>query len=765
MYKIVNKSVERIDVYEKVTGKAKYGADLNCGSQLYAKTVYSRYPHAKILKIDTKEAEGLEGVIMVITAKDVPGNNIMFGKFPVLAQNEVKYIGDGVAVVAAESKEIAEKAAKLVRVEYEELPGVFDLEEAKVENSKRVHSEIENNFIEHSHHLLRSGDVEKGFKEAEVILERTYRTQFVDQAYIEPEAVIVLPDPYKIGVEIHGSIQNPYTIRENVATVLGLKINQVRVIQSTIGGSFGGKDESVMLMAARCAVIALKTGRPVKMVLTREESFLESSKRHPFQANYKIGAKKDGSIVAVENKVYVQGGAYNNKASFANWRASIHAAGPYTIPHIKTDIYGLYTHTIYGGAYRGFSAPQMVFATESLIDELAEELKMSPQEIRLKNCLKPGDEMGTGQILLPGKIPAPLEKMIREICRKTDFESKRKKYIQEREGFNPLKKGIGLSCTFRGAGLGGEGIDTASATVTIDIDGSILIQSGLVEMGQGMRTAHAQIVAEVLGVSLDRITFGNTDTAVTMDSGATVASRGILAGGNAMLIAATELLQRLHQQASIMLNCNIENLISENEFIFNKSKPDKKLTFEEVVKECLKGQGLSLSAQGWYNPGPEKLSPETGRGKAYPTYSYGTAVAELRVDVQTGKINVEKITAAYEIGKAINPQIAKSQFYGGILQGVGYAIMEEMRTKDGYLKTKNFDDFLIPSSADMPEMEVTIYESDDPVGPFGAKSVGELGIELIAPALANALYNATGKRIRELPLNLERVLLGKTLKK
>jgi len=407
MYKIINKSVKRIDAYEKVTGKAKYGADLNLTHQLYAKTVYSKYPHAKILKIDTREAERLEGVVAVITAEDVPGNNIMFGKFPVLAKDEVKYIGDGVAAVAAESREIVEKAVRLIKVEYQKLAGVFNIKEAIDKNNGKVHSEIEDNLIEHSHHLLRSGDIEKGFKEADVILERTYQTQFVDQAYIEPEAIIVIPDPYKVGVEIHGSIQNPYSIRTNVATVLGLKINQVKVVQSTIGGSFGGKDESVMLMAARSAIIAMKTGRPVKMVLTREESFLESSKRHASKAKYKIGAKRDGTIVAVENNVYTQGGAYNNKAMFVNWRASIHAAGPYAIPNIKTDIYGVYTNTVYGGAYRGFSAPQIVFANESLIDELAEELNISPQEIRIKNCLKPGDELEQDKFYFPVKYPLP----------------------------------------------------------------------------------------------------------------------------------------------------------------------------------------------------------------------------------------------------------------------------------------------------------------------------------------------------------------------
>ncbi|MFW6409594.1 MAG: xanthine dehydrogenase family protein molybdopterin-binding subunit [Halanaerobiales bacterium] len=766
MYSEIKNSSNRVDGYEKVTGKAKFGEDLNFGNQLYAKTVYSEYPRAKIIEIDTSRAEAMEGVEIVITADDVPGDNEMFGRFPVLAEDEVKYIGDGVAVVAAKSKEIAEKAVRKVEVKYKKLPGVYNIDEAK-NNKELVHEDKEDNIIEHSHHHLRHGDVEKGFAEADVILERSYKTPFAEQAYIEPEVIVALPDPYRQGLEIHGSIQNPYSIRQNVASVLNLKLSEVKVIHSTIGGSFGGKDESVMMMAARSGVIALKTGRPVKMVLSREESMKESCKRHAYELNYKIGAKKDGTIVAIEDKIYTQGGPYNNKAMFANWRGSIHAAGPYNVEHIKTDYYGVYTNTIYGGAYRGFSAPQTVFGVESLIDELAAELDMSPREIRLKNVLKPGDEFATGQKFgsNPSDIPAPLKEMIEDTCQRADYDKKIKEYNEFNDDNSPFKKGIGIACTIRGAGLGGEGIDTAGATLTIDQDGSIHLQTDLTEMGQGMRTVHSQIAAETLGVSLNRFTFDNTDTSVVMDGGPTVASRGTLAGGQAVRLAGKKLLKRLHQVAAYKLGCEANKLISKDDKICHQNDENLNISFEKVVQAALEEKGLSLSAQGWYNPGPEELDEKTGKGNAYPTYVYGCAVTEITVDTATGKIDVDKITADYDIGTPVNPQQAKGQIYGGLMQGLGYGIIEDLKDKNGYLEVDNFDEFLIPGIKDIPEFDIKFYDSNDGFGPYGAKSVGELGIELVAPSINNAFFQATGRRIREIPLNLERSLLGRDLSK
>ncbi len=765
MYNEIKKPKNRLDGYEKVTGQAKFGADLDFGNQLYAKTVYSEYPRAEIINIDVSKAAELEGVVDIITAQDVPGSNEMFGRFPVLAQDEVKYVGDGVAVVAAESKETAAKAVSLVEVEYEELEPVLNMKEAVQNESELIHKDKNDNIIEHSHHLMRKGDVEQGFQSADVILEKTYYTPFVDQAYIEPEVIIALTDPYKTGIEIHGSIQNPYSIRQNVAKVMDLNISQVKVIHSTIGGSFGGKDESVMMMAARTAILAQKTNRPIKMVLTREESMLESCKRHAYELNYKIGAKKDGTIVAIEDEVYTKGGPYNNKAMFANWRGSVHATGPYRVDNVKTDYYGVYTNTIYGGAYRGFSAPQTVFASESIIDELAYKLDISPKEIRLKNCLRPRDTFATGQKFGPGEIPAPLEQIIDETCQKADYDRKRDEFTEFNKNHEEIKKGIGLSCTIRGAGLGGEGIDTAGATLTIEQDGSINMISDLTEMGQGMRTAHAQIAAETLGVTLDKFTFVNTDTSMIMDGGPTVASRGTLAGGQAVLTAAQKLKTRLKKAATQKFECNLEDIKIEKDIIYNTNHEAETIKFEELVSYCLNELGLSLSAQGWYNPGPEKLDEETGQGKAYPTYVYGCAVTEITVDVKTGKVNVDKITAGYDIGTPINPQQVKGQLYGGLMQGLGYSIMEEFSEKEGYLKTTNFDDYLIPSFKDLPVIDIKLFDIEDNFGPYGAKSVGELGIELVAPSVTNAYYDATQKRVREIPLNLERTLVGKSLSK
>lgn len=766
MYNEIKKSSNRLDGYEKVTGKAKFGADLNFGNQLYAKTVYSEYPRAKIVEIDTEKAKEIKGVVEIITAKDIPGKNEMFGRFPVLAKDEVKYIGDGVAVVAAESKEIAKKAAKKIKVKYQELAGVYSIKES-LNKKKLVHEDKKDNIIEHSHHLMRAGNIEEGFEKADVIIERTYRTPFAEQAYIEPEVILAVPDPYRQGIEFHGSIQNPYNIRETVAPVLNLNLSQVKVIHSTIGGSFGGKDESMMLIAGRTGVIALKTGRPVKMVLSREESMKESCKRHSYELNYKIGAKKDGTILAIKDEVYTQGGPYNKQAMFANWRGSVHATGPYRIENVKTDYYGVYTNTIYGGAYRGFSAPQTVFGIESLIDELSEKLEISPKEIRLKNVLRPGDKFVTGQEFGSdsSEIPAPLLEMIKDTTRRAKYDKKIKEYNEFNKKNKKVKKGIGISTTLRGSGLGGEGIDTAGATIIIDQDGSINLHCGLTEMGQGMRTVHSQIAAETLGVSLDRFSFSNTDTSINMDGGPTVASRGTLAGGKAVILAGEKLLRRLHKVAAEKLGCEEQKLISNNDKIYHQNNKDIELSFEKTVKIALKEKGISLSAQGWYNPGPEEISEETGRGNAYPTYVYGCAVIEITVDTETGKVDANKITADYDIGTPINPQQAKGQLYGGLMQGLGYSIIEDLKDKKGYMDADNFDEFLIPSIKDMPEFDISFYESDDSFGPYGAKSVGELGIELVAPAIANAFAQATGKRLREIPINLERGLLGRDLSK
>lgn len=762
-YTQINRPVKRNDGWAKVTGAMQYGDDIHAYRQLYAKCVYTRYPNAIIERIDVDKAASVPGVVDIITAKDIPGDPVMFGRFPVLVDTHAKYIGDALAVVAAEDQKTAAYAASLVHVAYAQiLKPVTTSEEALKADAPLIHADKDDNYIEHASHHLELGNAKIGLEQSDIVLERTYRTQFVDNGYIEPESVLVEYDMTNDTILVRGCIQNPYNIRSAIHTVLGMRINQVRVIQTAIGGSFGGKDESIMLISARAAIIAMRTRRPVKITLTREESFTASAKRHPFTSSYRVGLKRDGHLHAVESVHYAQGGAYNKQAMFANWRASIHAAGPYAVPHVSTDVHGVYTNTIFGGAYRGFSAPQVVFCVESLIDECAEAVGMNPARFRLLNCLKPYDVIPSGQCLDPAYMPANLKDLITMVCEKTSFETQWERNKEKQTG-NGIVDGIGLSATYRGVGLGGEGIDTGAATVTIDEDGYVKVHSSFTEMGQGLSTALCQITAEVLGISTELVSWAPNDTAANMDAGPTVASRGVVAGGNAAKSASETLRHRMAEIIAHDFGCSVDDLQFRESRIFCLADPSKSIPFGEAARRCLKQAGISLSAQGWYSPGPQPFDPRTGQGQAYPAYLFGATVAQISVDQATGLITVKQLTSAIELGKAINPQIVRGQFIGGAIQGMGYALMEEMDCGDGYLHTLNFDNFLIPTAMDIPKVDIILSERDEHVGPFGAKGIGELGIEMIAPAIANAYANATGKRIRELPLNLERVVLGHAL--
>lgn len=762
MYKYIRRDLPKVDVIEKVTGKARYAGDLKFDGMLYAKTVYSQHPHAKILHIDTSQAEAIPGVVAVLTERDVPGDNTLFGGYHVLTGDKVRYIGDGVALVVAEDPVTAAKAQKAVIVEYEPLPAVFTIDEALAPGAPVIHDFAPDNVVENSRQHLRKGDVAVGFAEADRIIERTYETQFVEHAYIEPEAVVAVPNPFDRSITVYGTMQNPFAARSGVADALGWSLSQVRMVQSILGGTFGGKDEIALLLTSRAAVAAVHTGKPVKLVLTREESFVESSKRHPYRLQYKVGVKNDGRITAIEAVVIAQGGGYNNKCQFTNWRAVLHASGPYRIPHIKTEVFGVYTNTIYGGAMRGFSSPQTIFGNESLMDEIAAELGLNPLEIRLINALRPGDTTPSGQALGPDAIPAPLPEMIHDLAVQTEFLRKREEYARSRNC--SIQRGIGMAVAIRGAGLGGEGLDATGAMVSVQADGSVTILSGLTENGQGLKTAHSQIVAEILGIAIDRIVYPNADTLTIPDGGPTVASRGTMIGGKAMAMAADDIKAKLLRVAGKMLQAAPESLQIQDEMIFLKANPERAVSYVDVVAEA-KSIGEMLTSLQWYSPGLAVLDHHTNQGEAFPTYVWGAVVAEVEVDMETGKVQVTKVTSAHDVGTAVNPQAIRGQVYGGIVMAQGMGVLEEVEEEDGLVQSLNLDEYLIPTSMDIPEMEVVIVETDDPFGPFGAKSLGEPATEIPAAAIANAVAHATGKRIRHLPCNLERVLLGHKLTK
>ncbi|MGM0603219.1 MAG: xanthine dehydrogenase family protein molybdopterin-binding subunit [Bacillota bacterium] len=758
-FEYVNKGVKRVDAYEKVTGKAKFGADLEFADMVYAKVLRTEYPHAKIKKIDISKAEKLPGVVGVYTAEDIPNN--LFGVIvqdqQVLAKDKVVLAGDGVAMAAARTEEEAAEALKKIEVEYEELPGIFDPVDSRAEDALKVHENKEDNQV--IHHPLRKGDVEKGFEKADIILEREYTTQFIEHSYIEPEAVVAVPEDQNHLVSIYGSIQNPYATRTAVAAVLNTDLSKVRVIQNHIGGSFGGKDEVVSAMAARAAVMALKLKKPVKMVNSREESITESYKRHPYQLKYKVGAAKDGKLTAMEIEAVADSGGYACQTPFVTWRSVVQATGPYEVENVKTDTYGYYTNNPYTGAMRGYGSPQVIFAQESLMDELAEELSISPAEIRLKNMYRQGSVTASGQKLDTHTVS--LEEVMKKAMEKSNYKEKYLKYSKEQKG--DIKKGIGLAVSFRGCSLGAEAIDAAASLIQINKDGSVAVYSGLAENGQGLKTIFSQITAEVLGITMENIDYMEIDTTFTPDSGSTVASRATLIGGNSVKDAAQKLKATIDAFCADKFDLDLDAVDIREGFIYD-GKGNRLATFEDIVGE-MGNQGIMLSAYGWYKGPAISWDEEKGCGNPYFTYVYGCQIAEVEVDTGTGELAVTNMTAAHDVGRAINPANVKGQIYGGVLMGLGYGIMEEVEVDKGKIKNTNLDEYLIPTIKDMPDIEPIIVENPDPDGPFGAKSIGEPTLELGSAAIANAVALAAGRRVRSLPLNLERVLIGKALHK
>ncbi len=754
---IIGTRVERVDAFDKITGRAQYGADYNLPGQLFGATKYAEYPHAEIVSINIDKAKSMPGVMAVLTHNDIPGKKtfgVVVDHQQPLCVDKVRFLGDVVAMVAADTPEIAEKALELIKVEYKELEAVCDPVEALKSESPRLHKN--GNLC--AHHKLRKGDVELGFSKADYIIEREYETQKIEHAYLEPEAVIAAPGENG-GISIVGSVQNLYTIRRAVAGVLDLPLNRVRIKQATLGGSFGGKDQVMSAICCRAGLLALAAGRPVKMVNSRESSFRESYKRHPYKMKYKVGINKDGLLQAMEIEIYADAGAYAAMSEFVTWRSVVQATGPYIVPNVKTDVYAAYTNNCYTSAMRGFGSPQICFAAESLMDELAEELGFDPLELRLKNILTDGSITATGQKL---NHKVSIGDALLNVTQKADYKKKWIEY-KDKNSNDSIARGIGISCSYRGVSLGAEGTDAAGVIISLQTDGSVLVSTGLVDMGQGSATTISIIVAEKLGVTIDRIHFLNADTSSMPDSGPTVASRTSFMAGNAASIGCEKLLDRLRPVAAEILDCEISGLeFRDNRITSIKKKSKNDLDYAKLASACFQ-KGISLYEHGWYKSPHTSWNEEDGQGDAYFTYVYAANLAEVEVDMITGNVRVVKFISSHDLGRTLNLNGAKGQVYGGVAMGLGYAILEEYIENDCHPTLENFDEYLLPTICDIPEMDVIFIENRDSLGPYGAKSLGEPACELAAPAIVNAVSNAIGKRIRSMPLTLERVLLGKNL--
>lgn len=735
--KLVGIDIPRMDSLEKVLGLARYGADLAAQDPLHLKVVRSTKHHARITGIEVEEALRVPEVERVFTAKDIPGKNligIITKDQPVLAEDRVRFVGDPVALVAARSIEAAEQGAGKVRVIYEDLPFISSPEEALRPYAPSIHGK--GNLLLEFH--VMKGDVQAGFREAEVIAEETYTTTWIEHAYLEPDAGIgYLDEEGRITVVC--PTQNVHYDQKDVASSLGLPLERVRIIQAATGGGFGGRLD----ITVHCflALAAYHLRKPVRIIYSREEVFEATSKRHPVKIRYKSGAKRDGTLTAVEADILEDSGAYASYGIAVCIRCAVHATGPYQVPHVKVRSRMVYTNNPWGGAMRGFGVPQMAFAHESQMDLLAKELKMDPIEFRLKNVVRIGSETATGQTLSASVGIGETLRRVKEWRDTQAFsiEDPKRPYI---------RKGIGVGSMWYG--IGNTGIpNPSSAQVEVQPNGEVRLLTGAADIGQGSDTTLLQIASEALGLNHKEVRLVRGDTAVTTDAGATSASRQTYISGNAVLDAIKNLKQEVLRKASLVLGISEKELIIEEGVVKSKSDRSVFLPIKEVAKRC----GKLLRGEGFFDPETTKLDPQTGQGVPYATYAFATHLAEVEVDTETGGVRVNRVVAAHDVGKAIHPVNVRGQITGGVGMGLGFALMEEFVPE----KTDSFVNYLIPTAKDVPEVIPIIVEDEEPSGPFGAKGLGEPALIPTAPAILNAIADALGQRVYDLPANLERV--------
>ncbi|MBC8508415.1 MAG: molybdopterin-dependent oxidoreductase [Chloroflexi bacterium] len=730
----IGKSVKRVDAHEKVTGEALFPGDINMPDQAYMKILFANRPHAIVKKVDTVAAEALEGVIAVFTAKDVPINEygLIINDQPVLCGpgsdkeygDRVRFIGDQVACVVAESETIAAAARDLIHVEFEDLPIVTDARDAMQENSVLVHPDTERNIM--LHYKIRKGDMDQGFADADVIIEGEYETPEQEHAYLQPEAGVgYIDDEGRVTVAC--ASQWLHEEVEQIAHALGLPEEQIRVIHPAVGGAFGGREDlSVQIVLALAAWRLQPRGinRPVKIIWNREESMIGHHKRHRYHLRTRWGAKKDGTLTAVEVEVIANGGAYAYTSTKVLGNATLMCTGPYEIPNVHVDAYAVYTNNIPGGAFRGFGGPQGAFAAESQMNKLAEALDMDPVEIRMRNIVKDGSILSVNTPMPKGvSMPMVVEKCA-EVARWADRGPKTDDRILSPVPRHPsVFRGRGFACGFKNVGFSYGFPENSWAAVELYGDAAIeraVVRHGAAEVGQGTHTVIQQMAAEALGVPLKDIEFIGADSAETENSGSVSASRMTFMSGNAVKGAAAEALE--------------------------KWKDEERPAIAEYV---------------YRPPATTPFDPDTG--ECIPNFSYGyvAQAVEVEVDTETGKIRIVDIVSANDVGKAINPQQVVGQTEGAIVQAAGYALMEKFVQEDGYTLTPHLSTYLIPGVLDVPDqVRSVIIEYPDPIGPWGARGMGEMPYIPLAPAVIAAVHDATGVWFDDFPLTPERVLQG-----
>ncbi|MBU5333256.1 xanthine dehydrogenase family protein molybdopterin-binding subunit [Anaerocolumna aminovalerica] len=763
--KYVGQSYERKDAVNKVTGEAEYVDDIRLPRMLYAWCVRSPYAHARILSIDTSEAEKLPGVKCVITGDEYPNRAGLYLEdryFMAKIGDTAKYMGEAVAAVAADTPEIARQACDLIKVEYEELPGVINAVDAMKTDAPLIHPDLhtykvapifypeKGTNISH-HYVLRKGDAEKGFAEADYVFENSFYIPHVQHVPLEPHAAIAKYDTDG-KLTVWASCQSPYAVRQALSVAFAMPLNKIRVISPTVGGGFGSKagttlEGIVIPLAKRCK------GRPVKLLYTREDEFVNAYVRQGMHARIKAGVGKDGKIIALHNEFIWDGGAYTEYGVNITKAGGWASAGPYDIDNVWTDSYCVYTNHPVGGPYRGFGMCEIHFAIEQNMDIIAEKVGISPVEIRRLNGIKPGGYTGMGERMDVAGLMDCIDQVVKEI-----------EYDKPCQPAGPHKiraKGIA-------AGWKSPSMPTnagSSAIIRMNEDGTFFLMSSGQEIGQGAATVLVQIAAEVLSVSPDKITFCSGDTDHTPYEWQTVASRTTYCAGNAVKLAAEDLVDKVLDLAQIKMGVVKRDLEFRDGYVAHKIYPERKLPISDFAL------GVSFNDGSGYG-GPAigvgsftlenniNTDKKTGIAKHHPAafWTMGMNGCEIEIDTDTGACKVLKMVSCFDAGKVINPTLFAAQSEGAMVQALGTALFEELKLQNGRVLNKSFVDYKIPTADDAPELIVKYVEHAEPTGPYGARGVGEPLMVPGAPCIANAIYNAIGVRFHRMPITSEDIL-------
>jgi CO/xanthine dehydrogenase Mo-binding subunit len=745
----VGSNTPRLEGYDKVTGHAKYIDDYTYSDLWYGKTIRAPLAHGQIEQINFDWSQ-----VVVVDYRDIPGRNVValiYDDQPLLAETVVRHVGEAVLLIAAPSKELAAAAARAVQISYTPLPAALTIEDSLAKTATIFGQD--NVF---KHYILNRGSIEDAFLAAEVIVEETYTVGHQEQLYIEPNGIIATAQPDG-AILIQGSLQCPYYVHRAIKELFDLPDEKVTVIQTVTGGGFGGKEDFPSVVAGHAALLARRCGHPVKIVYDRQEDFIASTKRHPAIIRHRTGLTREGRLLAAEIDLTFDGGAYCTLSPVVLSRGVIHALGPYKCPNIRVTGRVVATNTPPNGAFRGFGVPQACFAAETHMEKIARTLQLSPGQLRRQNMLHEGDITVTGQQL---SYSVGTQEVFDAVVERSNYFEQQQAYATQPVTSNK-RRGIGLSFYYHGGGFTGSGEERIKGRAALELlpQGQVCILTASTEIGQGTRTIFAQIVATELGIPIDRIIFGDTDTDKVPDSGPTVASRTCMVVGRVVQQAATKLAQVLQQYLAHQVGQSPENVTWQaGQFTWSQDGQPQKRDFASVGDAYLAQMGALQTVAQYQSPPGIKWDDSSYLGDAYPVFSYAADIVEVEVDLDTYTVQVLNVITASDIGKAINPAMCAGQIEGGTVQALGYGLCEEVVWKDGHMLNPRLTNYIIPTALDVPDMETILIEKPYPYGPFGAKGIGELPMDGGAPALIAAIANATGALITTIPATPERLL-------